>query len=93
MPFIDCISEVNNTQINNSKNIDVVMPIYNLTEYSDNYLKTESLWQYYQDKPSNQTANPESFKSKIKITGNTSHNGNTKNIEIAVPLKYLRDFW
>ena len=44
VPFIDCVSEINNNQINNSKNIDVVMPIYNLIEYSDNYLKTESLW-------------------------------------------------
>ena len=92
VPFIDCLSEINNNQINNSKNIDVVMPIYNLIEYSDNYLKTESLWQYYWDEPSNQIVNPESPKPKIKITVNSSDNGNKKNIEIAFPLKYLRDF-
>ena len=36
-PFTDCISEINNTQIDNAKDLDVVMPMYNLIEYSDNY--------------------------------------------------------
>ena len=50
VPFTDCISEINNTQIDNTKYIDVVMPMHNLIEYSDNYLKTwGSLWQYYRD--------------------------------------------
>ena len=40
VPFTDCISEINNTQIDNTKYIDVVMPMHNLIEYSDNYLKT-----------------------------------------------------
>ena len=45
-PFTDCINEINNTQVDNAKEIDVVMPMYNLREYSDNYLKTSrSLWQ------------------------------------------------
>ena len=39
-PFTNCISEINITQIDNAKGIDVVMPMYNLTEYSDNYLKS-----------------------------------------------------
>ena len=44
-PFINCISEINNTQIDNAKDIDIVMPMYNLIEYSDNYAKTSgSLW-------------------------------------------------
>ena len=38
-PFTDCISEVNNTQIDNAKDIDVVIPMYHLIEYSDNYSK------------------------------------------------------
>ena len=43
-PFADCISEINNTQIDNAKDIDVVIPMYNLIEYNDNYSKTsESL--------------------------------------------------
>ena len=36
-PFTGCVSEINNTQIDNAKDIDVVMPKYNLIEYSDNY--------------------------------------------------------
>ena len=36
-PFTDCISEINNTQIDNAKDIDVVMPMYNLIEYTNNY--------------------------------------------------------
>ena len=44
-PFTNCISEINNTKVGNAKDIDIVMPMYNLIEYSDNYLKTSgSLW-------------------------------------------------
>ena len=39
-PFIDCISEINNTQIDNAKDLDVMMPMYGLIKYSDNYSKT-----------------------------------------------------
>ena len=50
-PFTNCMSEINNTQIDNAKDIDVVMPMYNLIEYSDSYSKTSgSLWQYYRVK-------------------------------------------
>ena len=64
------------------------MPMYNLTEYSDNYAKTfESLWPYYRDEPNDNLADPESFKSKIKITGKTPAAGNEKDVEIMVPLK------
>ena len=48
VPFTDCISEISNTQTDNSKDLDAVMPMYNLIEYSDNYSKIlRSLWQYY----------------------------------------------
>ena len=51
-PFTNCISEINNTQIDNAKDIDIVMPMYNLIEYNDNYAKTTgSLWQYCKDIP------------------------------------------
>ena len=70
------------------------MPMYNLTEYSDNYSKTSwSLWQYYKDVPDNNLADSESFKYKVKITGNTPSGGNIKDAEIIVPLKYLSNFW
>ena len=39
-PFINCISEMNNTQVDNAKDLDIGMPTYNLIEYSDNYVKT-----------------------------------------------------
>ena len=51
-PFTNCISKINNTQIDNAEYIDTVMPMYNLIEYSDNYLKTSgSLWQYCKEIP------------------------------------------
>ena len=50
IPFADWISEANNTQVDDAKDIDVVMPMYNIIEYSDNYSKTTgSLWSYYSD--------------------------------------------
>ena len=53
-PFTNCMSEINNTQVDNAKDIDIVMPMYNLIEYSDNYAKTaRSLWQYFRDEPDN----------------------------------------
>ena len=94
-PFINCISEINNTQIGNAKDIDIIMNMYNLIEYSDNYAKTTgSLWQYFRDDPNDNLAESESFKPKIKITGKTpNNNNNVKNVEIMVPLKYLSNFW
>ena len=65
------------------------MPTYNLIEYSNNYSKTSGrLWQYYRDDPKDNVTQSESFKFKIKITGKTPAAGNTKDVEIAVPLKY-----
>ena len=93
-PFINCTSEINNTQVDNARDIDIAMPMYNLIEYSDNYLKTSgSLWQYYRDEPNNNLADSELFKFKVRITGKTPNNGNEKDVEIMVPLKYLSNFW
>ena len=92
-PFTNCICETNNTEIDNYKDIGIVMPLYNLLEYSDNYAKTGSLSQYYRDEPNDNLANSESFKSKIKIAGKTPNNGNEKDVEIMAPLKYLSNFW
>ena len=47
-PFTDCITEINNTQVDDAQNIDIVMPMHNLIEYSDVYSKTSgSLYLYY----------------------------------------------
>ena len=102
-PFTSCISKINNTQIDNAEYIDIVMPMYNLIEYSDNYSKTSgSLWQYCKEIPAvNNAGNivdfdganaTDSFNFKTKITGKTNDDGR-KNVEIMVPLKYLSNFW
>ena len=92
-PFTDCcITEISNTQKDNAKEIDIVMPMYNLREYSDNYSKTPgSLWQYYGDASfldnngaiadfSANNDNSASFKFKTKIACRTENNG-TKNVK------------
>ena len=102
-PFTKYVSEVNNTNVDDAKDIDIVIPMYNLIEYSDNYSKTSgSLWQCCKDIPEvnddnaivNFTNNnlTDSFNFKVKMTGQTGNNG-TKNVKIMVPLKYLSNFW
>ena len=102
-PFSNCKSRTSNTQVEDAHDIDLVMLIYNLLEYSDNYSKTfRVLWQYCRDELA-VDGNGEivdftavdsltnSFKIKEKITGQTSDNGR-KAIEIMVPLN-LNNFW
>ena len=92
-PFTSCKSDINNIDIDYCHEIDIVMPMYSLIEYSDNYAKTSgSFWQYYRDEPNDNLADSQSFKSKIKIIGKTPNNGNEKDVEIMVPLKYLTNF-
>ena len=85
-PFPNCISKMNNTQIDIAEYIDIVMPMYNLIEYSDNYSKTSgSLWQYCKEIPAvdnagnivafNGTNATNSFNFKTKITGQTNNDG------------------
>ena len=89
-PITKCISKINDTEIDNAQDIDIVTPIYNLIDYSDNYSKISgNLWQYYKEEPNDNLANSESFKSKLKITGKTPADGNTKDVKIIVLLKYL----
>ena len=100
--FTDCISKINNTQVDNAKDIDVVMPMYNFIEYSDDYLETsQSLLQHSIDKPAvnengvivdGVVVVTDSFNFKVKITYQADDNS-TKNVEIMVSLKYLSNFW
>ena len=92
----------NNMQIDHAKDLNIVMSMCNLIEYSNNYLKTPgSLWQYYRDESaldnnnniSNFPGNGASFKFKAKITGKLPDDGNRKDVKIAVPLKDLSNFW
>ena len=103
-PFINCISKINGVQIENAKDLDVVMPMYNLLEYSKNYKKTTgSLWNYYREEPNmgiNGGINysimgSKSFEYKADfIEDGVRHNNLTKNdVKIVVPLKYLSNFW
>ena len=97
--FINCISEINNTQEDDAHDIDVVMPPYSLIEYSNSYLETSGrLWQYYIDQAVLQdnnvvidfpadNDNSTSFKSKQQLTGQTENNGK-KDVEKMVSLKY-----
>ena len=81
-PFISCISKINNTLIDNAEDLDIVMPMYNLIEYSKNYRKTTgSLWNSYRDEPNSgfdgegnnrihySIKDSESFNYKTSITG------------------------
>ena len=127
-PFISCITRINGELIEDADDLDIVMPMYNLLEYSKNYRKTiGSLYNYYRDELSNdndndnfgniKVVNSKAFKYKNKIIGKmVRHNVNStilnpagnarisnlnyvasnsgkKHIEIAIPLKYLGNFW
>ena len=92
-PFTKDISRINNTDIDNAQYIHIVMHLYDLTKYNDNYSKSSgSLWHYYKDDRNDNIEQSESFKSKIKITAKTPAAGDTKDVEIIVPLKYLSNF-
>ena len=105
-PFTSCISKINGVQTDNAEDLDVVMPMYNLLEYSKNYRKTTgSLWNYYRDEPSDPlSSDSESFKYKTSITGNTYNIGDGEEgydankvgkneTEVVIPLKHLSNFW
>ena len=81
-PFVSCITRINGELIEDADDLDIVMPIYNLLEYSKNYRKTiGSLYNYYRDELSDDAddnnfaninvVNSEAFKYKNKIIGNT----------------------
>ena len=103
-PFTNCISKINNTQIDNVEYVHIVMPMYNVIEYSDSYSKISgSLWQYCREIPAADDADnivhinganaTDSFNFPTKITGQTNNKGRIDNVEIIAPLKYLRNFW
>ena len=102
-PFISCITRINGELIEDTDDLDIVMPMYNLLEYSKNYRKTiGSLYNYCRDELSDdadnnqfnniKVVNSNTFKYKNKIINNTN-NACTKDIELAIPLKYLGNFW
>ena len=70
-PFINCISKINGTLIDNAEDLEVAVLMYNLLEYSKNYSKTTGrLWNYYRDEPTsdgeiNHYLGPKSFDLKV----------------------------
>ena len=115
VPFVSCITRINGELIEDADDLDIVMSMYNLLEYSKNYRKTIGLlYNYYRDELSDDAddnnfdnikiVNSNTFKYKNKITGNTydvdagaqgydvNKNG-TQEVELAIPLKYLGNFW
>ena len=95
--FTDCISEINNTEVDNARDIDVVMSMYKLIEYIENYSKVSGSLQINKSALADTGAidnfpgNSALLKSKQKIIAKTGAGG-TKNFEIMVPLKYLSNF-
>ena len=106
-PYTKCNLEINDEHVDTAENLDIVMPMYNLKENSDNYQDSSAtLYQYKRDElpeddaVANLTAdNSSSFKYKIKLLGNiTEVAGNAAgvrklNVKVVVPLKYLINFF
>ena len=106
-PFTKCNLEINDEHVDTAENLDIVMPVYNLIEYSDNYPDSSAtLYQYKRDEPpeadtvANLTAdNLSSFKYKIKLLGNIPQLDadaarlGRLNVKVVVPLKYLSNFF
>ena len=106
-PFTKFNLEINDEHVDRAKNLDIVMPMYNLIEYSDNYQDSSAtLYQYKRDEPpeddtvADLTANnSDSLKYKIKLLGNVTEVAGDAagirklNVKVVVPLKYLSNFF
>ena len=98
-PFKKCSTEIDGTFVDETDFINITMPTYNLIKYNDNYGDTSGgLWDFKRDEivdNANVTNddNAPSFKYKANLIGNTENNGTKNGVKIAVPLKYLSNFW
>ena len=102
-PFTKCNLEINNEYVDTAENLDIVMPMYNLIEYSDNYQDSSAtLYQYKRDEPPEDDAvadltvnNSDSFKYKISLLGNpvVANNIARRSVKVVLPLKYLSNFF
>ena len=102
-PFTKCNLEINDEHVDTAENLDITMPMYNLIEYSDNYQDSSAtLYQYKRDESPEDDAvadltvnNSSSFKYKVSLLGDPVHAGGIarRNVKVAVPLKYLRNFF
>ena len=102
-PFTKCNLEIYDEHVDTAENLDIVMPMYNLIEYSDNYQDSSAiLYQYKRDELPEDDAvadltadNSSSFKYKINLLGNpvVANNVARRNVKVLVPLKYLSNFF
>ena len=95
-PFRTCDVSINNEHDEKAEYLDIVMPIYNLLEYSDNYQdSTGSLYQFKRDEPPDDNANvannTTSLVYKSKLISGTDDN-NINNVKLVAPLKYVSNF-
>ena len=102
-PFTKCNLEINDEHIDTAENLDIVMPMYNLIEHSDNYQDSSAtLCQYKRDEPPEANAidnltvdNSNSFKYKVSLLGNpvVADIIAKRSVKVVVPLKYLVIFF
>ena len=102
-PFTKCNLEINDEHVDTAENLDITMPMYNLTEYSDNYQDSSAtLYQYKRDEPPEAndindltTETSSSFKYKVSLLVNPVLDGNVakRSVKGVVPLKYLNNFF
>ena len=102
-PFTKCNLEINDEHADTAENLDIVMPMYNLMEYSDNYQDSSAtLYQYKRDEPPEgdpirnlAVDNSSSFKYKVELLGDpvVANNIARRNVKVVVPLKYLSNFF
>ena len=101
-PFEKCNLEINDEHVDTAENLDIVMPMYNVIEYSDIYQDSSAtLYQYKRDEPPDDTEdnlgqdNSTSFNYKTKLLGNpvVANNIPKRNVKVVVPLKYLSKFF
>ena len=97
-PFRTCDVTINDGHAEKAEDLDIVMPMYNLLEYSDNYQdSTGSLYQFKRDEPPDENAdvanNTSSLVYKSKLISGTDDDNNVNNVKLVVPLKYVSSFF
>ena len=103
VPFTKSNLEINDEHVDTAENLDIVMPMYNLIEYSDNYQDSSAtLYQYKRDEPPEgdpipnlEVDNSSSFKYNVELLGDpvVANNIAVRNVKVVVPLKYLSNFF
>ena len=93
-PFLSCILKIIITFNDNAEDLDIVMPMNNLLEYSKNHKKTGNFWNYYRDEPNEESTgggngtlkylirNSKSFDYKTSITGTLEGDNTEKEAEM-----------